>query len=1256
MASYSQGVDNPATTRVTGRAELPVSTTDWRSTQARGQFIPLHGLDFLIGATSLLIQQTVELDDMTARIDSENRYIVKVPQGEALYIASESSNETQRCLCGMGRGFVMRLQDNTRQEALVLSRRLAAASCCFPCRLQELKVVTPPGDYIGRIQQQWTLLVPFYLVRDQADNVLFLIEGPAAFRRSTLMISEFKILTGDSLREVGRISHGWNTDVGSFTTNISFPDLAVQPKHKALLLAAGFLLPIATVKEKTWKYQQYYIGDRDEESRRNGDGENTWTGAKEGLFAILCTVLGTTTGAFLDLRTRSLLTRDISIVTACMATGLFSNNVRFGPGVETHSNVTENVGLWRGNKLIRLAWRPEAPNVTPDFLTNPNGQITVEQFRTIVTTEIETVGEVNNALELLKQKGADPRVAMEKWMKLYPKHCTDLGSKLCQIDVFDRDYYKGKIYALQEVEKVPEREEQLKIDQNSNEDTPQDNFTFYAWNNSRVMINIMKHCYKHERQRNITRINLKSILSGPRNNFKPTGNHELNCRSLLMASYLGYITEVAELINTENVLPDVSDIQGNTAIMYAAVGDQIEVIHFLVEAGANINYYNDCCCTPLGVLLMRYTCTQREIPYNAMVQALLPSTTIAPRNVILFLFHKIFNTIINNLILHIHSSNFTTAAIEPNIVEWNIVRELTCQSPGGLLTKSPSKITRNLSSKKVKSLMSIKDQPTSKRKQTDAGLPKISEPEYEPEETFTDEKILYNNLNREYCIKITDDFTLPFGTNNSQYIFEINDMVKEIEAFDEELKKPVEKNPKKVISKVIKDTMKISKDLMWQNNEIQSIDSEQKLKNDKLSRIMQTITQLLEDGADPKLVQCPQPALFIAVMSNSSDLIRSLINSGADINEMYPRVYHYTPLDIAISKPYNAENLEIVATLLECGADTSHVLKYQQEDKDSDIRRQLVELLLQYNCDPIAQFKGSSAIDVAMNHNFDLLDVFIKNPKTNLNAKINSSNQSILVKMFSNPFFRNAPSGSRLQTFTNLLSYGADPLIECQNGEQIYSNIFAFAKKTLFEMENAPGKVSPTVGKQDSKAKKADKPKKDDKLSTKSIAKMAVDDIEDYRQAIEQVTDCARLIYIRWLQSRLVKEMIKVIDRYKHRQWNMIFKEFKDTRGHGLWLTPQRSLEIWSILSKTKKKAYNDERNLRHLLCISIYVSWRSFEPLKNIKLSVTPLTASLKSVIETDVTRMLRQYRRNIKSSDIKPWEYSCVKPELMKDVSNNI
>lgn len=42
---------------------------------------------------------------------------------------------------------------------------------------------------------------------------------------------------------------------------------------------------------------------------------------------------------------------------------------------------------------------------------------------------------------------------------------------------------------------------------------------------------------------------------------------------------------------------------------------------------------------------------------------------------------------------------------------------------------------------------------------------------------------------------------------------------------------------------------------------------------------------------------------------------------------------------------------------------------------------------------------------------------------------------------------------------------------------------------------------------------------------------MSVDEVEDYKQAIELVTDCARLIYIRWLQAKLVKELIEVIDK-----------------------------------------------------------------------------------------------------------------------------
>ncbi|KAH9628378.1 hypothetical protein HF086_015908 [Spodoptera exigua] len=125
---------------------------------------------------------------------------------------------------------------------MVFRRRLAAASCCFPCRLQEIKVITPPGDYVGRVQQQCTWMVPFFKVKDANEQVLFAIEGPDVLLRSALILSEFKIMTSDCLRQVGRIAHGWDRDLNSFTTTLQVPDAAVQPKHKALLLAAAFLL------------------------------------------------------------------------------------------------------------------------------------------------------------------------------------------------------------------------------------------------------------------------------------------------------------------------------------------------------------------------------------------------------------------------------------------------------------------------------------------------------------------------------------------------------------------------------------------------------------------------------------------------------------------------------------------------------------------------------------------------------------------------------------------------------------------------------------------------------------------------------------------------------------------------------------------------------------------------------------------------------------------------------------------------------
>lgn len=88
------------------------------------------------------------------------------------------------------------------------------------------------------------------------------------------------------------------------------------------------------------------------------------------------------------------------------------------------------------------------------------------------------------------------------------------------------------------------------------------------------------------------------------------------------------------------------------------------------------------------------------------------------------------------------------------------------------------------------------------------------------------------------------------------------------------------------------------------------------------------------------------------------------------------------------------------------------------------IRNHVLELLLDYYCNPLVQFKGRSAIDVAMTKSLDLLDIFIKSPTTNLNAPINDHNQTVLVKMFSLPFFKTMAPSERLQTVCDISCYG----------------------------------------------------------------------------------------------------------------------------------------------------------------------------------------------------------------------------------------
>lgn len=65
----------------------------------------------------------------------------------------------------------------------------------------------------------------------------------------------------------------------------------------------------------------------------------------------------------------------------------------------------------------------------------------------------------------------------------------------------------------------------------------EDRKTYYAWNNSNMIVDMMKQSFKHDKQRDNTVPDVRAVLSGPRTLFNPPGKHELECRLNIYLMY-----------------------------------------------------------------------------------------------------------------------------------------------------------------------------------------------------------------------------------------------------------------------------------------------------------------------------------------------------------------------------------------------------------------------------------------------------------------------------------------------------------------------------------------------------------------------------------------------------------------------------------------------------------------------------------------------------------------------------------------------
>ncbi|KAJ1532389.1 hypothetical protein ONE63_000989 [Megalurothrips usitatus] len=212
------------------------------------------GLEYLTLIDQLLVHQKVEILEALTGFETKNKFTVKNSMGQKVYKAVEDSDCLTRNCCGPLRPFDMKILDNFDNQVIHLYRPLACVSCCFPCCLQSMEVSSPPGNHIGKIEQEWSILTPKFVIKDHNDEVVLRIVGPMCPLSICGSDVKFKVLTKDGEHEVGKIYKQWSgilrealTDADHF--GITFP-MDLDVRMKAVMLGACFLID-AMYFEKT---------------------------------------------------------------------------------------------------------------------------------------------------------------------------------------------------------------------------------------------------------------------------------------------------------------------------------------------------------------------------------------------------------------------------------------------------------------------------------------------------------------------------------------------------------------------------------------------------------------------------------------------------------------------------------------------------------------------------------------------------------------------------------------------------------------------------------------------------------------------------------------------------------------------------------------------------------------------------------------------------------------------------------------------
>ncbi|XP_027882803.1 ankyrin repeat and MYND domain-containing protein 1 isoform X1 [Xiphophorus couchianus] len=271
--------------------------------------------------------------------------------------------------------------------------------------------------------------------------------------------------------------------------------------------------------------------------------------------------------------------------------GLYHSDHRFGPGVFSYPEGNQDVGLWIGQRLLKLCSSLEEGFSLLNFPDYAAFMQSSDREHFFIKSDVDE--------DLLSDESFIYPPGIERYSTDGDHLPLPPGRKRELDRVFHGEKWEPEAHPYQGYKRDPLSAFPVHI---------------------RMKANIREHRLQTE----TVGWNVTDLLSLNGDSFGPKGPLEVSSELLIQHSFRGELRAVSQILQKGAVYPDVADARGQTALIAATVNSHNDVIHLLLDSGADIDKMNNERMSALAVCHVLY------YPFDSLLSTLIKPPTDTP--------------------------------------------------------------------------------------------------------------------------------------------------------------------------------------------------------------------------------------------------------------------------------------------------------------------------------------------------------------------------------------------------------------------------------------------------------------------------------------------------------------------------------------------------------------------------------------------------------------------------------------------------